>query len=345
MNMDTSSISMSDMGMADTKMAMSMTTASSSMTMSMPTASMASSSSSMSGMSGMSGMDTGNSSESSMSMGMNYYLTPTYKHYPVLFQHLSADSRGKAFGIFLLIVVAAFVYKFLLFVSWCLEVHWFKRWNKSNKYSTLQVAREASNPQAGSSGKDYYADNAQFEIQTVPKLPNFMFDVLSPSLIDLFHDFIRALLTFTATMIIYMLMLAAMSFVLTYVFAVITGLSLAEVFFNRCKICMLKRWDIQREIKKTTTCPGAGDCQCGRHLWPDEELATATSDDQGTKIQEKSAEQSGCCATAPTQPACCCTEKAQDDERNIETNILENSKLQEQAGNMDSNLMPAEKFQ
>ncbi|QLQ82476.1 hypothetical protein HG537_0H02380 [Torulaspora globosa] len=302
-------------------MDMSSTTSMASKTSSMPMAS----STSANGTDSMSGMD----------MGMNYYLTPTYKHYPVLFHHLSADTRGKAFGIFLLIVAAAFVYKFLLFVSWCLEVHWFKRWNKTNKYSTLQVAKETNN--AGESGgKDYY-DDLDLDVQTVPKIPNFMFDVFSPSLIDLFHDFIRALLTFTATMIIYMLMLAAMSFVLTYVFAVITGLTLAEVFFNRCKICMLKRWDIQREIKKTTTCPGAGACQCGRHEWADTEVATVTSDDQGTRIQDKDRIQA--------EPECCCTEKAKNDERNIEKSILESSKLQEQAGNMDSNLMPAEKFQ
>ncbi|QLL32069.1 hypothetical protein HG536_0C02380 [Torulaspora globosa] len=310
-------------------MDMGSTTSMPSMTSSMPMAS----STSASGSGSMSGMD----------MGMNYYLTPTYRHYPVLFQHLSADTRGKAFGIFLLIVVAAFVYKFLLFVSWCLEVHWFKRWNKTNKYSTLQVAKETNNVRE-SGGKDYYAD-AGFDVQTLPKIPNFMFDVFSPSLIDLFHDLIRALLTFTATMIIYMLMLAAMSFVLTYVFAVITGLTFAEVFFNRCKICMLKRWDIQREIKKTTTCPGTGDCQCGRHEWADAEVATVTSDDQGTRIQDKDQNEKGCCPPVAAEPKCCCTEKAEEDERNIETNILESSKLQEQAGNMDSNLMPAEKFQ
>lgn len=280
-----------------------------------------------------------NSSDSSMDMGMNYYLTPTYKHYPVLFQHLKADTQGKAFGIFLLIVVAAFAYKFLLFVSWCLEVHWFKRWNKTNKYSTLQVDKNAS--EKNSEGKDYYGEDV-LEMSTLPKIPNFMFDVFSPSLIDLFHDLIRALLTFTSTMIIYMLMLAAMSFVLTYVFAVITGLALAEVFFNRCKICMLKRWDIQREIKKAVTCPGAGDCQCGRHEWTNPETATVTSNDQSTQAGD-----GGCCGKVeqPVEPSCCCTEQAKQDERQIEKDILESSKLQEQAGNMDSNLMPAEKFQ
>lgn len=339
--MDMSSMDMSSMTMSSSSMSGSMSM-SMSMTMSMPTATASSSG----GMSGMSGMDTGNSSDSSMDMGMNYYLTPTYKHYPVLFQHLVADSEGKAFGIFLLIVVAAFAYKFLLFVSWCLEVHWFKRWNKTNKYSTLQGERNTNNGKS-SDGKDYYGDEI-LEMSTLPKIPNFMFDVFSPSLIDLFHDFIRALLTFTSTMIIYMLMLAAMSFVLTYVFAVITGLALAEVFFNRCKICMLKRWDIQREIKKTTTCPGAGACQCGRHEWSaNDEDATASLNDQSTQIQDKTGGGTGCCSKVeqPVEPSCCCTEQAKEDERKIEKNILESSKLQEQAGNMDSNLMPAEKFQ
>lgn len=329
--MDMSGMTMSSSSSMSMPMSMSMT-------MSMPSATASSSSA-------MSGMDMGNSSDSSMQMGMNYYLTPTYKHYPVLFQNLIADSEGKAFGIFLLLVVAAFAYKFLLFVSWCLEVHWFKRWNKTNKYSTLQVEKNAKND-GTTDGKDYYGEDV-LEMSSLPKIPNFMFDVFSPSLIDLFHDFIRALLTFTSTMLIYMLMLAAMSFVLTYVFAVITGLTLAEVFFNRCKICMLKRWDIQRELKKATTCPGAGACQCGRHEWADDEIATASSNDQSTQIQDKTAEPNKCCSKIeePVEPSCCCTGKATEDERKIEKTILESSKLQEQAGNMDSNLMPAEKFQ
>lgn len=78
--------------------------------------------SSMSGMSGMSGMSSGDSMP-----GMNSYLTRKYMNYPVLFKHLNASNRGQAFGIFVLIVAVAFVYKALLFLSWYLELEWFKR--------------------------------------------------------------------------------------------------------------------------------------------------------------------------------------------------------------------------
>ncbi|QID88532.1 copper transport protein ctr1 [Saccharomyces pastorianus] len=281
-----------------------------------------------------------------MDMGMNYYLTPTYKNYPVLFHHLHANTSGKAFGIFLLIVVAAFVYKLLLFVSWCLEVHWFKKWDKENKYCTLPSAN------AKDDGRNYGTEN-NFEIQGLPKLPNLLGDIFVPSLMDLFHDIIRTFLVFTSTMIIYMLMLATMSFVLTYVFAVITGLALSEVFFNRCKLALLKRWDIQREIQKTMNCPGFGNCQCGKHAssTPDPIAVadTTSASDQSTRMEKNNLSEVAIAENNQTntpaqEDGCNCAKVSRKNQENIESNILESSKLQEQSGNMDQNLLPAEKF-
>ncbi|CAI4779477.1 AMM_1a_G0056700.mRNA.1.CDS.1 [Saccharomyces cerevisiae] len=361
-SMSMGSSSMSGMSMGSSSMSgMSMGSSSmSGMSMSMsstPTSSASaqttsdSSMSDMSGMSGMSGMSSSDNSSSSgmdmdMSMGMNYYLTPTYKNYPVLFHHLHANNSGKAFGIFLLFVVAAFVYKLLLFVSWCLEVHWFKKWDKQNKYSTLPSANSKDE------GKHYDTEN-NFEIQGLPKLPNLLSDIFVPSLMDLFHDIIRAFLVFTSTMIIYMLMLATMSFVLTYVFAVITGLALSEVFFNRCKIAMLKRWDIQREIQKAKSCPGFGNCQCGRHPEPSPDpiavADTTSGSDQSTRLEKNNESKVAISENnqkkTPTQEEeCNCATDSGKNQANIERDILENSKLQEQSGNMDQNLLPAEKF-
>lgn len=334
--------SSSSMAMAATShgsMSMSGMTSSGSMAM---TTSSPHSSMSMSGMSTMSSMSmpsstmsmpSSSSTSMTMAMGtgstdsmmMNSWLTPTYHNYPVLFQKLHADTSGKAFGIFLLIVVTAFVYKFLLYVSWCLEVHWFKKWSKTDATET----------------KDALTDGTS---QVLPKMPNFMFDLFCPSLTGILHDFIRALLTFCSTMLIYMLMLAAMSFVLTYVFAVITGLALAEVFFNRCKICTLRRWEIQRQINSARSCPGYGDCKCGRHVERELGATTVSSNEKGLQMQEEDNDSSSGDAT----PGCCCNEadrrEQQEAEAQLENNILENSKLQEQAGNMDANLMPAEKF-
>ena len=277
---------------------------------------------------------------------MNYYLTPTYKNYPVLFHHLHANNSGKAFGIFLLFVVAAFVYKLLLFVSWCLEVHWFKKWDKKNKYCTLSSANTENE-------EVYYGTDNQFEIQGLPKLPNLLTDIFVPSLTDLFHDIIRAFLVFTSTMIIYMLMLATMSFVLTYVFAVITGLALSEVFFNRCKLAMLKRWDIQREIQKTKKCPGFENCQCGRHSKPVPDPVavadTTSASDQSTRLEKNNdskpaVSDSNHKETFTQEDGCNCAKVSRKNQANIERDILESSKLQEQSGNMDQNLLPAEKF-
>ncbi|CAI4919271.1 BEM_collapsed_G0059100.mRNA.1.CDS.1 [Saccharomyces cerevisiae] len=345
-SMSMGSSSMSGMSMGGSSMSgMSMSMSST------PTSSASAQTTSDSSMSGMSGMPSSDNSSSSgmdmdMSMGMNYYLTPTYKNYPVLFHHLHANNSGKAFGIFLLFVVAAFVYKLLLFVSWCLEVHWFKKWDKQNKYSTLPSANSKDE------GKHYDTEN-NFEIQGLPKLPNLLSDIFVPSLMDLFHDIIRAFLVFTSTMIIYMLMLATMSFVLTYVFAVITGLALSEVFFNRCKIAMLKRWDIQREIQKAKSCPGFGNCQCGRHPEPSPDpiavADTTSGSDQSTRLEKNNESKVAISENnqkkTPTQEEeCNCATDSGKNQANIERDILENSKLQEQSGNMDQNLLPAEKF-
>ncbi|CAI5106177.1 CRE_HP_G0127670.mRNA.1.CDS.1 [Saccharomyces cerevisiae] len=341
------SMSMGSSSMSGMSMSMSSTPTSSASAQTTSDSSM----SDMSGMSGMSGMSSSDNSSSSgmdmdMSMGMNYYLTPTYKNYPVLFHHLHANNSGKAFGIFLLFVVAAFVYKLLLFVSWCLEVHWFKKWDKQNKYSTLPSANSKDE------GKHYDTEN-NFEIQGLPKLPNLLSDIFVPSLMDLFHDIIRAFLVFTSTMIIYMLMLATMSFVLTYVFAVITGLALSEVFFNRCKIAMLKRWDIQREIQKAKSCPGFGNCQCGRHPEPSPDpiavADTTSGSDQSTRLEKNNESKVAISENnqkkTPTQEEeCNCATDSGKNQASIERDILENSKLQEQSGNMDQNLLPAEKF-
>lgn len=148
-------------------------------------------------------------------------------------------------------------------------------------------------------------------------------------------------------------MLATMSFVLTYVFAVITGLALSEVFFNRCKIAMLKRWDIQREIQKAKSCPGFGNCQCGRHPEPSPDLIavadTTSGSDQSTRLEKNNESKVAISENnqkkTPTQEEeCNCATDSGKNQANIERDILENSKLQEQSGNMDQNLLPAEKF-
>ncbi|CCH60340.1 hypothetical protein TBLA_0C05420 [Henningerozyma blattae CBS 6284] len=192
-----------------------------------------------------------------MDMEMNTYLTPRFRHYPVLFQHLSADTSGKAFGIWLLIVVTAFVYKLLLFTSWYLEIYWFKKWNKKNDERKNFVLNNDT-------------ENNYLNLNNIPDSPpNLFIDIFKPSFRTSTQDFIRCILGFAATMLIYMLMLVAMTFVLTYVFAVITGLSLSEVFFNKVKMALLKRWEIMKWIERKKLCTGHDNCPCCKDELPE----------------------------------------------------------------------------
>ncbi|CUS21899.1 LAQU0S04e03378g1_1 [Lachancea quebecensis] len=308
-------------------------------------------------------MATESSSMEMSDMAMNSYLTPKFNNYPVLFDHLRAKNKGQAFGIFVLIIAAAFAYKLALFVSWCLEVKWFKKWNPSG-------ARRPGT--LSSTGPSYGADNAsqvtaqnytqdlEFQSQYLPKMPNLLVHVMSPSSVDLFHDFIRLLLAFCSTMMIYMLMLVAMTFVLTYVFAVILGVSLAEIFFNRWKICLIARWDLQRELERRKNCKGGEVCLCGQHK-PEQNAASGSNSSPTSSLLEKPSPQqpttsntqcggktSCCCGPEEdeslSEAGCGCENKSIDDESNNERQARELTKNNEQTGNMDVNLIPAEKF-
>lgn len=291
--------------------------------------------------SAMSGMDMSSSNDSmgmDMDMGMNYYLTRHYKYYPVLFEKLYAKDKKGAFGIFVLILVAAFVYKLINFTNWCLEVHWFKKWNKEeNKFASGNDNEKFRDDDSLNSDSTQYSDMNGISLrEPIPQLPNLFNEIFAPNCINLCHDFIRIILVFVSTMIIYMLMLAAMSFVLTYVFAVITGLTLSEVFFNRCKMALLKRWEIQRTIERINKCPGGTRCQCGKHKKSTNSINNTNVAD--TKSVDGDNELDGCGNN------CKCDHEAKEQERDIERNILESNKLQEQSNDMDANLLPAEKY-
>ncbi|CCF55973.1 hypothetical protein KAFR_0A05380 [Kazachstania africana CBS 2517] len=274
-----------------------------------------------------------------MDMSMNYYLTKKFVGYPVLFEKLYANNKRQAFGIFVLIITTTFVYKLILFTSWCLEVHWFKKWNKSTNYTSIKVSE--SNSEDNKTLIDEYVDPYINNSKITPKLPNLVVDIFKPSLVEFSHDFIRIVFVFCSTMLIYMLMLVCMTFVLTYVFAVITGLALCEVFFNRCKMHMLKRWDIIREIEKCRNCPGGESCNCGRHnespLAQNLNSNEIQKDDGLTKQEETISSDS-------VANQCNCNQQHAAEVQGIERNMLENSKLQEQSNDMEHNLLPAEKF-
>lgn len=328
------------------------------------------STSDMNGMDMSSSSSSSNSSSMNMEMGMNSYLTRKYKNYPVLFEKLYAKDKKGAFGIFVLILAACFVYKFILFVSWCLEVHWFKKWNRTKKFTHNN---DNSNNNNGKTIEDYDDSDDDDErteteytetggqLVALPKMPNLMYDIFAPSWKDMCHDIVRILLIFTSTMLIYMLMLVVMTFVLTYTFAVITGLTLSEVFFNRCKISTLRRWNIQREIKKAMNCPGAANCKCGRHIQPPKTSFDSTdSNDPVAKYNEKNSINEGTTNnnnlntvnnivngnhdSIEDASKCVCEPDIHDQDRRIERSMLESARQQEQSNDMDTNLLPAEKF-
>ncbi|KAL6926148.1 hypothetical protein ACO0SA_001690 [Hanseniaspora valbyensis] len=253
-------------------MAMSSSTtpvSSSSMTMAMSstTTSATTSSSGMSGMSGMSSSSTSTSS-SSMDMSMNSYLTSNWKNYPVLFKKLKADTRGKLFGIFLLLIVATFVYKATGFTLWYLELKWSKLSSGNNK--DMSEEERLLREKRGRS---------------------FVGEIFLPSGYDFLKDAVRAVLVFWSTLIAYMLMLAAMSFILTYIFGIVLGLALFEVFFNRIKIVVLR----ERRLKTISDCKttNAGVCTCGDHDFSRSSTDVEYDEKDGKDV--KKALSSSCC--------------------------------------------------
>ncbi|OBA27716.1 hypothetical protein HANVADRAFT_52147 [Hanseniaspora valbyensis NRRL Y-1626] len=242
MNMAMSSAFTSSSSSMTMAMSSSITPASSSsmiMDMSSTTTSATTSSSGMSGMSGMSSSSTSTSS-SSMDMSMNSYLTSNWKNYPVLFKKLKADTRGKLFGIFLLLIVATFVYKATGFTLWYLEL----RWSKLSSGNNRDISEEE-------------------RLLREKRGRSLIGEIFLPSGYDFLKDAVRAVLVFWSTLIAYMLMLAAMSFILTYIFGIVLGLALFEVFFNRIKIVVLR----ERRLKTISDCKttNAGVCTCGDH--------------------------------------------------------------------------------
>ncbi|AET37495.1 high-affinity Cu transporter CTR1 Ecym_1253 [Eremothecium cymbalariae DBVPG len=280
-------------------------------------------------------------------MMMNSYLTTSYKHYPVLFKNLTAGNGGEALGIFLLIVATAFAYKSLLFASWCLEVKWFK---------TVDSTPASAAPIRGGSGlKNVHNGDAtvggdkesQYN-RIIPPLHHLVFDIFSPTWRDLGQDLIRLLLTAASTLLVYMLMLIAMTYVAAYIFAVVVGLALAEVFFNRVKIILLRRWDLKREIERRKNCPGGLSCSCGFHendtrSFPEGITEIGSNDlDSGSITKDVSIVRKN---NVANEKSCCCgpADPVEQEERH-EREATELSKHREQGGSMNVDLMPAEKF-
>lgn len=191
-------------------------------------------SSTMSAMASSTGMamdhDHGDSHDDMGMAAMHMYFTTQYKDYPVLFKTLTASNKGQAFGIFLLLFVVGFLTRGIEFMKNYLEqVVW-----KNPTYVECHPGQETLT-QAETSDccgpvqtKKLSSDSeAAAEITTTQPPPNL--SVAS----SLFRNAIRLVLCILPDLFGFALMLAAMSYTLTYFFAVVLGLGVGRFVFER----------------------------------------------------------------------------------------------------------------
>lgn len=201
----------------------------------------------MSGMD-MSGMDM--SGDSSMA-GMNMYFVSSFKNYPVMFKNLKATSGGQAFGIFVYLFVLAFLLRGLSFLSLYLEQ---RVWNTQSVNITIdececedeevkdQESEAAGNCCGGdvAEGKSVALVNKKAHVEHLQKTNNVkrstIAQILTPGMREVKRDVVRFLIYLVTAMFGYALMIAAMSYVILYFFAICLGLAFGELFFNRVRI-------------------------------------------------------------------------------------------------------------
>ncbi|CAH6723842.1 copper transport protein Ctr1p [[Candida] jaroonii] len=157
----------------------------------------------------MDSMDSTHSMDSDMSMTM--YFQKSYKDIPVVFENLKANTGGKAFGIFILLLFLGIATRGLEFLKNYLEQ---RVWKNENYINHFEPDTESDDKTDG------------IITQTVnTKKTNI------PS--SLVKNFIRLVLCFIPEMLGFALMLAAMSFTPIYFFAVVAGLSIGRFVFER----------------------------------------------------------------------------------------------------------------
>lgn len=144
-------------------------------------------------MGGMEGMDHGGH------MGMNMWLTTTWRDYPVLFKDMTASTGGKCFAIFLALFFTGMFHRGLALLRQTMEAKWAQADREKLKESGLPA-------KTGISG--FFGN------------------------IHIIRDLIRVTVAFTYYMIGYALMLSAMSYVLVYFFGICLGLAFGEILFN-----------------------------------------------------------------------------------------------------------------
>ncbi|KAK6460676.1 copper transport protein [Scheffersomyces coipomensis] len=198
---------------ASTTMAMSMASATASSVMSMAT--------------GMD-MDMGGMSE------MHMYFTTQFKDYPVLFKGLTASNKGQAFGIFVLLFFVAFVARGLEFVRLYLEQKVWKNPNYINNFEQQpKIPGFLGNETSQSHDSIQKSDSIGLHSHQVESDVSSYSSTTLPIASRFFRDILRLALCILPDLLGYSLMLAAMSYTLTYFFAVVVGSGVGRFYFEK----------------------------------------------------------------------------------------------------------------
>lgn len=181
---------------------------------------------SMGSMASETGMSMGDGMDMGM-MSMRMYFSTQYRDVPVLFQNMAAKNKGQAFGIFLFLFVIGFLTRGIEFVKNYLEQ---SVW-KNPTYVQCHPGRERVGAAQSASdllGKEMSSDSeAEVGLSAPPSTKGFSMASL------LFRDAIRLVLCILPDLFGFALMLAAMSYTLTYFFGVVLGLGVGRFFFER----------------------------------------------------------------------------------------------------------------
>lgn len=168
------------------------------------------------------------------SMGsMHMFFTTQYDDYPVLFKDLRANNAGQAFGIFLLLFVVAFLVRGIEFTRNYLEqVVW-----KNPSYVDCHPGQAEVTPKAANCCSGDETDESTAKVDTRINEVEGAHANARPSWLPLasrlVRNAIRLALCILPDLFGFALMLAAMTYTLTYFFAVVLGLGIGRFFFER----------------------------------------------------------------------------------------------------------------
>ncbi|KAK6458286.1 copper transport protein [Scheffersomyces xylosifermentans] len=207
-------------------------------------------------MSGMMSMSTGMASHDHSDMDMDMapmhmYFTTQFKNYPVLFKSLSASTKAQAFGIFLLLFFIAFLNRGLEFVRNYLEQVVWKNpvYVECHPGETGISAIKSIHSQAPQADAHACCGGEEESDASIGKADSTTSGVRSVQPIEgdhrqertnqlplasrVFRDIIRLILCIVPDLFGYSLMLVAMTYTLTYFFAVVIGSGVGRFFFER----------------------------------------------------------------------------------------------------------------